>query len=736
MVDRLLASPRYGERWGRHWLDVARYADTKGYVFTQERRYPYAFTYRDYVIDAFNADLPYDRFIVQQLAADQLPHDGDTRPLAAMGFLTVGRRFLLDQNEIIDDRIDVVSRGLLGLTVTCARCHDHKFDPIPTEDYYSLYGVFASSIEPADLPILDWPGAGKAAGASTFMKKLDAAKKKRDAYIAARRDDIQKDFAARFSQYLKAGYDLGFDGRSRQLDARALADKLDARRLRGVMTLWKRHLDATRSKFDPVLAPWHAFAALPREGFAAKAVEVQRGLTHPKNAKATPIHPLVARVVLGDISPSSMAEVVARYVTLFGQVEARQKEQAARTPGQAAPALAEADWESLRLAVYRQDGPLAVSDDPRSLFLNQTQRNQLAQLNGAIDRLNATDASAPPRAMVLNDTPQPVDPHVFLRGNPGRPGKAVPRRFLHVLAGPEPPPFRKGSGRLELAQAIADARNPLTARVLVNRVWHWHFGKGLVTTPSDFGLRSDLPSHPELLDHLAARFLADGWSIKALHRRIMLSRTYQQSSAPRPDAALEDPENRLVWRFSPQRLDFEAMRDSILAVSGDLDAMIGGRPVAITTAPFTTRRTVYGFIDRQNLDGLYRTFDFAVPDATSPRRFVTTVPQQALFLMNSPFLHQQARRLSSTIGQDASADVSDGIRRLYLRVLSRQPDADELALAADFLRREAGPSAPRLDGWKQIMNGKVGGSLADPPLSPWEQFAQVLLLTNEFMFME
>ncbi len=325
VVNRLLASPRYGERWGRHWLDVARYADTKGYVFTQERRYPYAFTYRDYVIDAFNADLPYDRFILQQLAADQFPHEADTRPLAAMGFLTVGRRFLLDQNEIIDDRIDVVSRGLLGLTVTCARCHDHKFDPIPTDDYYSLYGVFASSTEPADLPVLDWPGAGKAAGAADFLRKLDAAKKKRDAYIAARRDDIQKDFAARFSQYLKAGYDLGFDARSQRVDARALADKLDARRLRGAMRLWKRHLDATAKAHDPVLAPWHAFAALPREGFAAKAVEVRRGLTHPKDAKAAPIHSLVARVVIGDTPPSSMAEVVARYVSLFGQVEGRAK---------------------------------------------------------------------------------------------------------------------------------------------------------------------------------------------------------------------------------------------------------------------------------------------------------------------------------------------------------------------------------------------------------------------------
>jgi hypothetical protein len=230
-----------------------------------------------------------------------------------------------------------------------------------------------------------------------------------------------------------------------------------------------------------------------------------------------------------------------------------------------------------------------------------------------------------------------------------------------------------------------------------------------------------------LLDYLAAAFIVDGWSIKALHRRIMLSSTYRQAGAPRPDATGRDPENRLVWRFNPQRLDFESMRDSILAVSGALEPALGGRPVTITEPPFSTRRTVYGFIDRQNLDGLYRTFDFAVPDATSPRRFVTTVPQQALFLMNSPFLHDQARRLAASIRPEESSDPADGIRRLYDRVFQRPPELDELAMAEEFLRRQSDPA----DGWKRPVPGKAVGSL-----SPWEQLAQVLLLTNEFMFME
>ena len=733
LVDRLLAAPRYGERWGRHWLDVARYADTKGYVFTQDRHYPYAYTYRDYVIRALNADLPFDQFVVQQLAADQLPRGEDPRALAAMGFLTVGRRFLLDQNEIIDDRIDVVSRGLLGLTVTCARCHDHKFDPIPSEDYYSLYGVFASSIEPAELPLLQ--KIESSPGFADFERKLNAAKKARDDFLAARRDEVLGDLTARFSVYLKAAYDLDLDGRSRRLDERAGADKLNARRLRGLIGLWKRYVESSPKEADAVLGVWRSFSALPQNEFAARAKALHRDLTHPKGPKEAPIHPLVVRAVLGG-PPNSKGDVVARYVALFGELETRLKDQKTRPSG---TSRLEPEWESLRKALFGPNGPLAISVENAQMFLDQSQRGRLDRLNGAIERVNATHPAAPARAMVMNDAQELYDPHVFLRGNPGRPGPAVPRRFLRLLSRKDRSPFQKGSGRLELARAIADARNPLTARVLVNRVWQWHFGKGLVTTPSDFGVRSDPPSHPELLDYLASEFIASGWSIKSLHRRIMLSSTYQQRSDLRPAELERDPENRLLWRFNRQRLDFEAMRDSLLAVSGALDPTIGGPATAITEPPFSARRTIYGFIDRQNLDGLYRAFDFAVPDATSPRRFVTTVPQQALFLMNSPFLHEQSRRLAAVVvandGQadssTNSADPADGVRKLYLRALGRQPAADELTLGIEFLQRQTAANATELDKWKGLPSGN-----GKPLLSAWEQLAQVLLLTNEFMFMD
>ena len=292
-------------------------------------------------------------------------------------------------------------------------------------------------------------------------------------------------------------------------------------------------------------------------------------------------------------------------------------------------------------------------------MLSRPDRQRYIELDKAVKQLEAKTSGKAGRAMVMRDAPKPVDPHVFLRGNPGRPGKAVPRQFLKVLSGPDRKPFQKGSGRLELARAIADPANPLTARVLANRVWLWHFGQGLVTTPSDFGLRSDPPSHPELLDDLALFLINSGWSIKGLHRRIMLSSTYQQQSNLRPDCLDRDPQNRLLWRFNRQRLDFEALRDSILAVAGTLDLSEGGPSVVLTEPPFPARRTVYGFIDRQNLDGVYRTFDFAVPDATSPKRFVTTVPQQALFLMNSPLVQAQAKALATLIEREGTVPAPE-----------------------------------------------------------------------------
>jgi len=706
LVERLLASTRYGERWGRHWLDVARYADTKGYVFNEERKYPYAYTYRDYVIRAFNEDKPYDAFLTEQLAADRLGPGKDPASLAALGFLTVGRRFLNVKEDIIDDRIDVVTRGLLGLSVACARCHDHKFDPIPTDDYYSLYGVFASSVEPADPPEI--PAAVPEALGRDFREKLAVKQTELNAFTAARLSEIRADLRGHAAAYLRAALDLKFDRRSAKLDDRAKADKLAPGPLRRVVVGWKEALDASRAALDPLFAPWLAFAALTEAEFAGKAAMVAKTLVDdPKKA-----NPVLAQAFV-DHPPATMAEVATRYGDTISEAERRW--QAASKAG--AKALPEPGWEAVRQLIHGEKGPLNVTAATLPRALDRVERNKLKALGNEIARFKATHPGSPPRAMVLNDAPSPVEPHVFLRGNPGRPGKQVPRRFLAVLSGPDRAPFRDGSGRLELARAIASPDNPLTARVMVNRVWAHHFGAGLVATPSDFGRRSDPPTHPELLDWLADDFARNGWSVKSLHRRIVLSNTYRQQSASRPDLLARDPENRLYGRFNRRRLDFEAMRDALLSASGALDPAVGGRGGPLAEPPFSTRRTVYGFVDRQNLDPVYRTFDFASPDSSSPRRVSTTVPQQALFLMNSPFTIEQAKRLARSPGLGEGPPEAR-VRWLYGRLFGREPGADEQALGVEFVDRK-------------VVTGSAGAGL-----TPWEEYAQVLLMTNEFSFVD
>jgi hypothetical protein len=318
--------------------------------------------------------------------------------------------------------------------------------------------------------------------------------------------------------------------------------------------------------------------------------------------------------------------------------------------------------------------------------------------------------------MVLVDNETPYKPHVFARGNPNRPEQEVSRRFVELLETSGAQPFESGSGRLQLAKKIVAHDNPLTYRVWVNRVWQQHFGTSLVRDPSDFGLRSDPPTHPELIDFLATAFLADGQSLKRLHRMIVLSSTYQQQSLENAAGREIDPENRLYWRMNPRRLEFEAYRDSLLMAAGRLDRKLGGRPVDLIAAPFTTRRTVYGYIDRQVLPDLFRTFDFASPDASTAQRPKTTVPQQALFAMNSPFAIEQTKQLVARADIAEKTEASERVRSLYRAVLAREATEDEVQLGCRFIAS--------------------CGATEGQPLSAWEQYAQVLLMSNEFAFVD
>jgi mono/diheme cytochrome c family protein len=669
LVDRLLASPHYGERWARYWLDIARYADTKGYVFEEERRYPYAYTYRDYVIRALNEDLPYDQFILQQIAADQLSLGEDKRPLAALGFLTLGRRFLNNQPDIIDDRIDVVSRGLMGMTLSCARCHDHKFDPIPTKDYYSIYGVFASSDEPADKPLL-----GDKSLPKQYPEYL-AEKEKREAeakkFRAEKEAELMSKLRTQVGEYLLAAAEMkGLDREKRESAARErkLAPRLVNR--------WGERL----KDWEGIFSPWTAFAALSKTNFAEAAKPLAATFAANENT-TNQLNPLVA--ALFKTSPESLKDVADRYDKLFEETDKQWRELASKT--NAPKAFADKNREALRQVLYADRSPFSMDSEEMYRLFDTPAQQKVRALKRRIDELDATHPGAPPRAMALVDKKNPVEPVVFIRGNAGNHGPKVPRQFLEILSSDQRKPFSKGSGRLELARAIASTNNPLTARVMVNRVWHYHFGTALVRTPSDFGLRSEPPTHPELLDHLASQFMADGWSLKKLHRYMMLSSAYQQSSEENAASAKIDPANDLFWRMNRRRLDFEAMRDTLLATSGKLDKTMGGHAVDITAEPFPARRTVYSFIERQNLPGIFRTFDFASPDATSPHRFYTTVPQQALFLMNSPFAVQQAQAFLSRNEVKAARTDEERVERIYELLFQRDPDREEVALAKRFL---------------------------------------------------
>lgn len=646
LIERLLASPHYGEHWARHWLDVARYSDTKGYVYAREEKmWVHATPYRDWVVRALNNDLPYDRFLKLQIAADQLvlPASPD---LAAMGFLTLGRRFLGVTHDIIDDRIDVVTRGTLGLTVACARCHDHKFDPIPTRDYYALYGVFQSSAE-ALVPCTEVSSPEL----KTLIKEnQDLLTKRRNEQMARTRSQVR--------EHLEAQFELD------KYPEEAFGQILDVKDLNPfIVRRWQTYLSNALKDGDPAFTAWHAFTK-------AKPASFSQVWSQLRPAPAGSVHPAVMRAFAK--APADMSEVARVYAEVLQQPEFK-----AILEGSASPCFVP-DEHIANIEMYF----------PTSVIV------ELWQSQAKVDRFIITKQGAPAYATVLQDRAEPVTPRVFNRGNPLTKGDEVPRQFLSSLGNGKP--FIHGSGRLELADAIASPDNPLTARVMVNRIWQHHFGRGIVSTPSDFGKQGSAPSHPELLDWLAREFIHSGWSIKAMHRLIMRSQTYQQSStAPQTAAQQTDPDNRLLWRMNPHRLGFEEARDTWLTAAGHLDLRIGGRPSALF-ANDHLRRTLYTLVDRESLPGVLRAFDFANPDLSIPQRTETTVPQQALFAMNHPFVVAQVKALLNQ-PEIATADATTRVKRLYERLYQRRPASDELNAALDYVAADTAPVLAAVD---------------------------------------
>ncbi len=721
LVDRLLASPQYGERWGRHWLDVARYADNKGYVFFEEQSYPWAYTYRDYVVEALNVDLAYDRFITEQLAADQLvaregPKTLPTDPaLRALGFLTVGGHFMNNVHDIQDDRIDVVTRGLMGMTLSCARCHDHKYDPLSQADYYALYGVFRSGYEPLVPPLFNSPPE------TDEYREFDAELQKRldalDAFIQRKHGELVTSARERVAEYLVEAW------RTRdQPSTEGFMLLINPGDLHpAVVQRWWVHLDRARRRVDPIWSVWHEFAALPEETFAQQAELVSARLLS-RDSSEPRLNPLVVAASC-DPPPQSMPELAERLAGLFHGAEqqwqqAQEQAEAAGTPPP--DALMETDAEELRLALYGDDAPpnipLATGWGFLTLLPDRPAQGEYQELLKAVEQWSMTGTGAPPRAMVLLDRSEPYEPRIFIRGNAERPGDPVARRLPTILD-ESAAPFSDGSGRLELARRIASPDNPLTARVIVNRVWMHHFGSGLVSTPGDFGLRSEPPSHPELLDWLAVEFIEHDWSLKWLHRTIMSSATWQQGNSAGSDdagaahAATADAENRWLWHRPAQRLEFEALRDALLAVSGELDPALGGPPLNLFAEPSPPRRTLYGKIDRLDMPNLLRAFDMPTPDATSPQRDTTTVAAQSLFLMNGPWTQRAALKLLERPEIQVQSDSGPKLDQIYRTVLARSPTSDELELSLQFLGNE-------------------------PTQTDWTELVQALLMSNEFAFVD
>jgi len=598
LIDRLLASPHYGEQWGRHWMDVARYGEDNNTGEATNTPYPYAWRYRDWIIESMNKDVPYDRFVKFQLAADLMP-DATRSDERALGYLGAAQVYHKDQRlsyDVIygfltddwDERIDAVSRGLLGMTVACARCHDHKFDPIPTKDYYGLAGVFASSMR-TERPTFD----------------IDPAIESRFLWVQRRLQDL------RYSA------DLLTNEASTVVDSAPRVAK------------WKAEIETL-----------HAEAEGWRDKYPELVKHLEKFWTFPPPKPANPPPP-----------PPTAAG------------------------GGGAPATPR----------VRRPGP-----SPTDPFMNTV-----------YDCAQFVDGSDKNYTMIVYKPGEARDLPVMMHGNVASQGEVAPRHFLTVLSKGDST-FRQGSGRLELADDIFGDGAPLAARVIVNRVWGWHFGKPLVATPSDFGVQGEKPTHPELLDDLAARFIAHGWSLKWLNREIMVSAAYRQSSRPRPDAEAINAGNSLLWRMNPRRLDVEAFRDTLLRSAGQLSDQMGGPSMDLESAT-NLRRTVYAKISRSRMNNLLRQYDFPDPMQTSSGRDLTTTSLQQLFLMNSGFIHNLAGTLAKSV--DDEGDIPAKVRALYREILSRDPSAKELDLAATFLN---------------------GSSL--------DEYAQILLSTNEEIF--
>ncbi len=691
VVDRLLASPQYGERWGRLWLDVARYGeddyrslDPMGRGFAP---YPHAYLYRDWVVKAINDDLPYDQFVRAQLAGDQTDEKSRVRTLPALGFLGQGPWFYdngaveVTRADERHDRIDVVSRGFLGLTVGCARCHDHKYDPIPTKDYYAMAGIFASTT------YKEYPQVPQSMvdQYNDLEKKLKNKEKLLGEFLQNEGKQLSEGLTLQASKYMQAVWRVGGEPKE-DLNDVIEKNKLDFE----LMQRWIKFL-ARPPRYYPYLKDWQAM--------------MQKGGTAPEAKKlADDFQTLLLDVLFERRDLKEQNEIIiAKSLTGTKPKEPLFKPNEFVTNDDFCPSCSvetkamPLERTNLWMDVYVRDlddpmlpgviqkfkpGLLAFRGWGLERQLSVEGRAYLAALREDIENFRKKMPAQYPYVHGVADREKSVDLPVSLRGNPNNLGEVIPRGFLSVLSPDNRLSFSKGSGRLELADAIL--RQPLAMRVIVNRIWKWHFGSGIVDTPSNFGFNGERPVHPELLEYLADFFMRNGMSIKKLHREIMLSSVYQLGDESIKANYDKDSANRFYWRANRRRMDVEQIRDSLLAASGALDKKMGGPPEALT--PQSTRRTLYGKVSRYKLDDFLQLFDFPSPNISAEQRYATNVPLQRLFFMNSDFVQQQAELLVRRIESEPTPEAR--IQKAYRLVFGRAATAEEVRLGLDYLRNE------------------------------------------------
>jgi len=711
VVDRLLASPHYGERWGREWLDVARFGEDDYRSLNPFPRgyfpYPNAYLYRDWVIQAFNDDLPYDQFVKAQLAGDVLPEKVRYKYLPATGFLGLGPWYFdngaveVTRADERHDRVDVVTRGFLGLTVACARCHDHKYDPIPQTDYYSLAGVFKNT------SYHEYPLAPKAVVEEHLKIEAEVEKKEKvlQEMQTALSASLSESLAFQTVNYLEAVYEVA--GQKKEKDAVVEARKLDYE----LLDRWIAYLAKVTDKYHEK----DAFQALLKKAVPAPSGGEGRGrggksTVSPEVKKAAEefqanvVKMLLARKELDDENQIITAK----------SLEGTTKKKRANKPNEFITNDDFCPGCGLRLKNLTEQESnfwtemfvreLRDSDDPTVDAANGAKapkpgvllfkgwglesrvgpeaQARMASIKADIEAAKKKLDPSYPYIHGVEDVAKPADLELALRGNPNTLGDKVPRHFLSVLSKDDPQPFKQGSGRLELAEDIL--KQPIAMRVIVNRVWKGHFGTGIVDTPSNFGIGGERPTNPELLDYVATQFVKDGMSIKKLHRTIMLSATYQLSADNDAVNFAKDAGDRLYWRVERKRMDAEQIRDAVLMVAGNLDNSLGGPSQDLS--PAFTRRTVYGKVSRYKLDEYLQLFDFPSPNISAEKRFTTTVPLQRLFLMNSDFMQVESEELAKRVAGEP--DNRTRIRKVYMLAYGRDPSEEEIKLGLDYLHAE------------------------------------------------